>query len=275
MQERLLTEARVLWFYARMIIAPDISAMGLFHDDIAISRGLVEPWTTLPAVVALFIAAAAAITLRERRPLVSFAVLFFLAGHALESSVFPLELVYEHRNYLPIFGPLFALAFVPTVATGSIPISRPLLFALLAAMLLSLATVTALRADDWSGFGRLIVTEVDNHPKSLRSNFQYAQLLMEQLDDPQLRDEAARLAHEHFERIGKLDPENVNGLFGLILLNLQLGRQPPLEVVEELTARLRYIPFNPLNINVAHFPFLIKWHDNPRAPARLPAEKIL
>ena len=39
----------------------------------------------------------------------AFAVLFFLAGHILESSIFPLELIFEHRNYLPSFGPWFAL----------------------------------------------------------------------------------------------------------------------------------------------------------------------
>jgi tetratricopeptide (TPR) repeat protein len=36
-------------------------------------------------------------------------VLWYLAGHLIESTVVPLELYFEHRNYIPIIGPLFAL----------------------------------------------------------------------------------------------------------------------------------------------------------------------
>ena len=37
---------------------------------------------------------------------VAFGIAFFLGGHLLESTVLPLELYYEHRNYLPSFGDL-------------------------------------------------------------------------------------------------------------------------------------------------------------------------
>jgi hypothetical protein len=36
--------------------------------------------------------------------IIAFGIAFFLAGHLLESTVFPLELYYEHRNYLPSVG---------------------------------------------------------------------------------------------------------------------------------------------------------------------------
>ncbi|NCC33955.1 MAG: hypothetical protein EOM24_18360, partial [Chloroflexia bacterium] len=39
--------------------------------------------------------------LAGRRPLVAFCLLFFLVNHAVESSIIALELIYEHRNYLP------------------------------------------------------------------------------------------------------------------------------------------------------------------------------
>jgi tetratricopeptide (TPR) repeat protein len=273
--ERVLTQTRVLWFYVRLLLSPDISAMGLFHDDVVISRGLLQPWTTLAAVLALLGTTLTALSLRKRLPLLAFAVLFFLAGHALESSVFPLELVYEHRNYLPAVAPLFALAYFPTVGTASVPVSRTLLTLLTGAVLFSLAASTALRAYDWSGFGRLITSEVEHHPASLRANFQYAQLLMAQIDDPRLRDEAERLAREHMRRIGDLDPDNVNGLFGLIVLDLHMGRRPPPDLVHDLAERLRRIPFGQLNVNIEQFPYLVQWHDTNGPRARLTQEQML
>jgi tetratricopeptide (TPR) repeat protein len=47
----------------------------------------------------------------RRRPMLSFAILFFFLNHVVESSIIGLELIYEHRNYLPslfLFVPLAA-----------------------------------------------------------------------------------------------------------------------------------------------------------------------
>jgi protein O-mannosyl-transferase len=273
--ERVLTQGRVLWFYVQLLFAPDISAMGLFHDDIAISRGLLHPLTTLPAVAALIVAFVTAILLRRKLPLFSFAVLFFLAGHALESSVIPLELVYEHRNYLPAVAPLFALAYLPTVGATTLPVSRGLLKILVASILLALAASTALRAYDWSGFGRLITAEVEHHPDSLRSNFQYAQLLMEQIKNDELSIEAAALAKEHFERIVALDEDHADGLFGMVVLELYLGRPPPQELIDRLAERLRRIPWSPMNVSTGQFAYLAKWHEEQGPATRLSREQML
>jgi tetratricopeptide (TPR) repeat protein len=37
----------------------------------------------------------------RKRPILSFAILFFFLNHVIESSIIALELVFEHRNYLP------------------------------------------------------------------------------------------------------------------------------------------------------------------------------
>jgi hypothetical protein len=261
LEERLLTQARALWFYVRLLFVPDISALGLFHDDFSISRGLLAPWTTLPALLGLGLTAIAAVTLRARLPLFSFAVLFFLVGHAMESSIIPLELVYEHRNYLPMLGPLFALAYVPSIGAASLPISRGIVVLLVGATILALAATTAIRAYDWSGFGRLVLAEVEHHPDSTRASFQYAQLLMAQIESPEHAAGAAEEARRIFQRVTDLDPDQADGLFGLVVLDLQLGRQPSPAVLAELSERLRRIPFNPLNVNIKQFSFLVQWHE--------------
>jgi hypothetical protein len=64
--ERILTETRVLVFYLKQILIPAISELGLYHDDIKISRSLFSPVTTLYAIFTLFCIAAAALLLIKR-----------------------------------------------------------------------------------------------------------------------------------------------------------------------------------------------------------------
>ncbi len=272
LEERLLTQARVLWFYVRLLIAPDISSLGFYHDDIGISRGILQPWTTLAALAGLAAAVVGSLLLRRRYPLLAFAVLFFLTGHLIESTAIPLELVFEHRNYLPVIAPLFALAYLPT-ASPFAQSYRRLLVPLVVLVLALLAAVTALRANDWSGLGRLVVAELEHHPDSPRAHFQYAQIVMTGLDDPALREDAYGLARHHFERAVALDPDNVDGLFGLLVLELHVGRLPDDALVGELTARLRRIRFSPLNVTIGQFAYLVEW--NLTAEPKLPKAQML
>jgi hypothetical protein len=108
--ERLLTEPRILWEYVASILLPFGPGMGLIQDDIAVSTGLLSPPVTIVALGAWIAAGVAAIALRRTLPLASAGVLFFLAGHALESTLIPLELKFEHRNYVPALGVLLAAA---------------------------------------------------------------------------------------------------------------------------------------------------------------------
>ena len=110
LQERVLTQLRLLWHYLSWLALPNLGAMGFQHDDIAVSRGLLQPLSTVLALFAWIAALLAAIALRRRSPLPLFALLFYLVGHSLESGVWPLEMVYEHRNYVPSIGPCMLLA---------------------------------------------------------------------------------------------------------------------------------------------------------------------
>ena len=101
--ERLLTETRVLWFYLHMIVLPNLGEMGLHHDDFLISRGPLSPWTTLPALAGLLLLAGGAFALRNKQPIITFGIAFFFVGHAMESTIIPLELVFEHRNYCLLY----------------------------------------------------------------------------------------------------------------------------------------------------------------------------
>ncbi len=105
--ERLLTQGRVLLFYVSLLLYPIPSRLTLLHD-IEISHSLLDPWTTLPALLTLVLVSIAAIRYARRAPLLSYCVLFFLLNHLIEGTVIPLELIFEHRNYIPSM-----LFFVP------------------------------------------------------------------------------------------------------------------------------------------------------------------
>lgn len=108
--ERLLTQPRVLLFYLSQLFYPIPGQLSLVHD-VEISRSLVAPWTTLPAILGVLGLVGIGFWQMRRRPMLSFAILFFFLNHMVESSIIGLELIYEHRNYLPslfLFVPMAA-----------------------------------------------------------------------------------------------------------------------------------------------------------------------
>jgi hypothetical protein len=116
--ERLLTESRILWDYVINAFVAQPGRFGPFYDAYPITRSLFEPLTFI-AAMSWPILIAGAIVARRRYSVAAFAVLWFVAGHLLESTTFPLELYFEHRNYVPIIGPVFALAYAATSVKGT------------------------------------------------------------------------------------------------------------------------------------------------------------
>lgn len=113
--ERLLSEARILWEYLLNAFVPRPGHYGPYHDGHPAARSILEPLTFL-AVAGWVAAIGSALVWRRKHPLFAFAVLWFVAGHLLESTTIALELYFEHRNYLPVAGPVYALCCsVPAV----------------------------------------------------------------------------------------------------------------------------------------------------------------
>ena len=172
--ERILTEARVLVYYLRLIAVPDLRELALHHDDIATSTGLLDPWTTLPALAVWIVLIPLAVVAGRRRAPWSLALLWFVVGHGLESGIFALELVHEHRNYVPSAGLAVAGAYYAERLAAARGAARPLLLAaaLLAASLL--AFVTGLRAAYWRDPATLMESLARHHPGSYRAALAYA-----------------------------------------------------------------------------------------------------
>ncbi|WP_352888590.1 hypothetical protein [Sinimarinibacterium thermocellulolyticum] len=106
--QRVASQLVILWEYWRHVLLPSPNAFHPFHDG----RQAVSSWANTAVIVAGLLWAAAiavAILTRKRSVLPAFAIGWYLGGHALESTVLPLELYFEHRNYVPMMGPCLAL----------------------------------------------------------------------------------------------------------------------------------------------------------------------
>lgn len=247
--ERLMTEPRVLWFYLRLILVPDITQMGLYHDDIAVSRGLLTPFSTLFAGLGVLALAVAAFLFRRRYPIAAFGILFFLLGHSIESSVIPLEIAHEHRNYLPMFGILLGLfhaGLSPAWSADTLRLRR----VLAGVFVLFLAGVTALRATQWADPYGLVLMEVRHHPDSVRANTEagyiYAFL---PASSPEQAEEYYRLSFGHYRKAAGLSASDTTGLLGMIGLNSMRGRTIGPDWVDEAVRRLEHHPVSPAAVN--------------------------
>ncbi|MBT8364901.1 MAG: tetratricopeptide repeat protein, partial [Deltaproteobacteria bacterium] len=106
--QRLLTESRVVVFYISLLFWPQPERLNLDHDFV-ISYSLTNPMTTLVSITAITLLISTAILIARREPLLSFGILWFFGNLVIESSVIGLELVFEHRNYLPSMFAILAL----------------------------------------------------------------------------------------------------------------------------------------------------------------------
>lgn len=108
--ERVLTQFRVVLYYLTLLAYPHPSRLNLDYD-FPVSKSLVEPMTTLFSFLLVIGLLAFAVWMAKKNSLVSFCIFWYFGNLVIESSIFPLEMVYEHRLYLPSIGPflLFSL----------------------------------------------------------------------------------------------------------------------------------------------------------------------
>lgn len=246
--ERLLTEARVLFFYLRLFLIPEGSQFALYHDDIVISRGLWAPRSTAYALAALPILLIASYLLRHKAPLVAFASFWFFGGHLLESTFLPLEIIHEHRNYLPILGPALVMSYY-LLQPGQLRISAYTRIAFMT-LLLAFASVTHVRALAWSSLIRHAEFEVRNHPDSERANVQFGRLnstIYSENNDQRIFDEAEKY---YRKAIGK-SSMGFSAEVGIIRLYNLAKKVPPEDVMQSVldkVSRGRQAPLVPVLI---------------------------
>jgi len=165
---RILTESRILLDYLYNILIPSLGGNGLYHDDYVLSQGLFDPPSTIISLIAVIGLVYAGFALKAKKPLLSFVLLWFFASHVLESTYLPLELYYEHRNYLAIF----AFSLLVTVVAFSLPslsTIRPWAQFAVVLLLVMVSGFTRMDAQVWGDTKVTPFIWLNEHPRSVRA----------------------------------------------------------------------------------------------------------
>ncbi len=202
LSERLLTESRILFDYMYSALIPKLSGSGIFQDDILISRGLLTPLTTIISVVTVISLVTLSTIKFKKHPIAAFAFLWFFIAHLIEGSVIPLELKFEHRNYVPLAGLIFgAVLLTEESSTNKWRLYMVGLFALICVAITSMSVLrwskpliqaeiwrntkpASSRASQhaaslWLSRGFLeqalntVETSLENHPNNVTLNIQF------------------------------------------------------------------------------------------------------
>ena len=101
----LFTEFSVFWIYLRLILLPYGQAL---EHGYPVVRSLFT-FQTMAAAAGLLVLAGLGWRLRRIRPRITFGIAWFFLTLAIESTLIPLDPLFEHRLYLPLLGVLVVL----------------------------------------------------------------------------------------------------------------------------------------------------------------------
>lgn len=167
LKERLLTQGRVLWHYISLFVYPVADRFSLLYDY-PVSRGWLRPLTTLPAVLGWLLLLAFAWKNRQKYPVFCWAILWFLGGHLLESTILPLELIYEHRNYLPGLSLSLGMVLAGVLIADRFSVGGKARILVLCALLLIVGGSTYVRNLDYKDARTFYLRELEKFPESRR-----------------------------------------------------------------------------------------------------------
>ncbi len=226
--ERILTQMRVVVFYVSLLFYPHPSRLNLHHHVIT-SSSIIEPITTLSSMAFLLGLFVLAVYLARRQRLLSFCILWFLLNLAIESSIIPLEVIFEHRLYLPVFG--FSL-LVAYLLFDVVSMRRLWIILISAIVILFMSTATYVRNTVWSDEITLLKDCVKKSPQLARPHNNLGKALA--------KEGRTEEAIDHYSKALRIKPNHVNALTNLgVALNKQ-GRTE--EAIDHYSKALRIKP---------------------------------
>lgn len=170
-QERLLTQPAILLFYLSLLFYPSPDRLSIDHS-FPLATSFFHPWTTLPSIIIIIGLITFALLNLRKFPLLNFAILFFFINHLVESTIIPLELIFEHRNYLPslfLFLPVAAgIRYLLNVSTTSMRLLHATILVAVPFLLIILGLSTYTRNSVWTSEERLWQDALSKAPENAR-----------------------------------------------------------------------------------------------------------
>jgi protein O-mannosyl-transferase len=168
--ERLLTEPRIILWYISLLFYPMSQRLSICHD-ISISHSLIDPPTTIIAILIILAVLGLCMIKAIRWPLITYCIFFFFLNHVIEGSIFGLELIFEHRNYLPsmlLFVPLAVLLGKGIEFYADKQAMQLILSVFVILVLVGFGNSTFMRNYIWKTDGTLWADAVEKAPELVR-----------------------------------------------------------------------------------------------------------
>lgn len=182
--ERLLTQARVMCLYLWQIVLPWPGNMPFYYDWLQPSRGLLHPWTTLPALILLLSLIVLAWHQRHRRPLFALGTFWFFSAHFITSNVIGLELAFEHRNHFALIGALLAIGSLLGAAARRLRLTASARSISVVLLIGLMGGATISRAHAWRSNEALANASIASAPRSARAWAELCSTLMREGGGP-------------------------------------------------------------------------------------------
>ena len=204
LKERLLTQPLITLQYIYWFFFPDAKNYYFFHDNVNLITGFQDRRFALSIIMWI-----ALLLLTRLGPLYRLAIGWFLFSHLLESTIFALAMVFEHRNYLSGIG----LAFLTLAIINDLIryLKKPILYIFCLLLISVYITQFLAVAQSWSSKEKMTNQWSLINPKSTR--------LMGFAGDTFVNNGQFAEAASAYKKISDLEPDSIQG--ELLLLRLK------------------------------------------------------
>lgn len=243
--QRLITEFRIVWLYIAWILLPNNQQLGYIHDDIPMSTSLFDSTMPIIAGTGHFMMLCLLVYLwhKRKQPLFILGCSLFYASHLIESTIYPLIITFEHRNYFGSFGLLLAIfSLISNIKEKY----KTITFSFIGIFLFFLVILTSQRASGWGKGLESALLDVQHHPLSAAAHYELARQYS-QLDNTE-DSKYFQNAKQHFEKASQLDKYRANSLFALVMLFARNNQPIPKKYIDQLILRAKNNPFYPTHV---------------------------
>ena len=160
----------ILWLYMGKVVWPYPQVL-----DYGIALGAYSKMQIFTAGFAHALAIVMAVVFRRKYPLVAFGVLFFYLTHSVESGLIPIrDLAFEHRNYLPLYGVVLAVAALFRRGISSSSTYAKFLASISLCCLVFFGQATVARNHAWADQEALLMQDIAYNANNTRARYNLA-----------------------------------------------------------------------------------------------------
>ncbi|PIE48281.1 MAG: hypothetical protein CSA42_00060, partial [Gammaproteobacteria bacterium] len=208
--ERLLTQTRVVFHYMGLFLYPLADRFHLYYDTFPISKSFFSPITTVFSTLGIILWITAVFHFYKKNILIAFGLTGTLLTLLIESTIIPLELVFEHRFYFPsVFFSLTLVLILYTLAS-KYNISPKIIFLFFTIFITTNILGTISRNKVWKDELSFAMHEVQTNPGSVRALVNVGQLL--------INNKRPLAAKHYLHKALEINPDDIITLNNLVVL---------------------------------------------------------